>query len=194
MSTLTQTCMDTGSILHYLFRLIWNGLSDTYFSSVPGATGVACAQLYACLASHMMNVYPMMAKTGVNVLATYHDCMQEEGLPMCLHPDLTPEQKTPEIIEENRKMQVKYSWAEEGHHNQNPVENLAQRAQTDHSESCGFWWHRLAWSRQIGMVLPMIFYTTWTNTFIRSFIISVTNPQYPHTNEKAEFGSAQLNM
>ena len=50
--------------------------------------------------------------------------MRYEGVPEGLHRDLAPEEKVEKIIDLNREMMVKDTFAEAGHPNQNPVEAL----------------------------------------------------------------------
>lgn len=66
----------------------------------------------------------MPSKAGEHVLSSYQDFMRYKGVPECLHRDPAPEQKSDNILELNRKMMVKDSYAVAGNANQNPVESM----------------------------------------------------------------------
>ena len=66
----------------------------------------------------------MPSKAAGYVLKAYQDFMRYEGVPEGLHRDLAPEEKVEKIINLNREMMVKDTWAEPGHPNQNPAEAL----------------------------------------------------------------------
>ena len=75
----------------------------------------------------MLNVYHMPSKECVHVVKAYQDFMRYERVPDTLHRDMAPEQKTQEIIDINRRMIVKDTWAEPGYPEQNPVEQAGVR-------------------------------------------------------------------
>ena len=70
----------------------------------------------------MLNTYHMPSKEAVHITKSYQDFMRYEGVPDTLHRDMAPEQKIQEIIDINRRMIVKDTWAEPGYPEQNPVE------------------------------------------------------------------------
>ena len=90
----------------------------------PGFCGSTCAQVFVGLMSRMINVYPMPSKSHGYILKSYQDFMRYEGVPEGLHRDKAPEEKVGKIIDLNREMMVKDTWAEPGHPNQNLVEAL----------------------------------------------------------------------
>ena len=66
----------------------------------------------------------MKSRAGTNIIAAYQDFMRYEGVPAGLHRDGAPEEKIDEIIDINREMKVKDTWAEPDRQNENPVEAL----------------------------------------------------------------------
>ena len=117
---------------HHVSRYRWDNRKrfreevamDTIFMSTPGFDGSTCGQVYLGLMSLMINFYPMPSKASGYILKTYQDFMRTEGVPEGLHRDLAPEEKVDKIIDLNREMMVKDTWAEAGHPNENPVEAL----------------------------------------------------------------------
>jgi len=107
---------------HHVSRFAWNNRTrlkeivsmDTIFSPVTGYDGSNCSQVFFGIMSCMLNVYHMPSKESVHVVKDYQDFMRYEGVPDTLHRDMVPEQKTQEIIDINRCMIVKDTWAEPG--------------------------------------------------------------------------------
>jgi len=117
---------------HHVSRFPWNNRKrlreevgmDTIFSGIPGFDGSTCEQVFFGFVSRMTNVYPMPSKASGHILKAYQDFMRYEGVPECLHRDLSNEQKVASIIDLNRDMRVKDTWSEPDHPNQNFVEAL----------------------------------------------------------------------
>ena len=65
----------------------------------------------------MLNVYPMPSKAQGYIIKSYQDFMRCEGVPEALHRYLTPEVKVEKIINLNRDMMVRDTFAEAGHPN-----------------------------------------------------------------------------
>ena len=107
---------------------------DTIFMSKPGFCSLTCEQVYAGLMSKMLNVYPMLSKAQTHILKSYQDFMRYEGVPEGLHRDLAPEEKVEKIIDLNREMMGKDTFAEAGHPNQNPAEALGVKPLQQGSE------------------------------------------------------------
>ena len=105
-------------------RLREEAAMDTIFMAIPGWDGSTCGQVFVGLISRMLNLYPMPFKASVHIIKAYQDFMRYEGVPEGLHRDLAPEQKVEKIIQLNREMMVKDTWAEAGHPNENPAEAL----------------------------------------------------------------------
>ena len=97
---------------------------DTIFMKQPGIGGYTCGQLYIGLMSRMLNFYPLKNKNGTSQLQAYQDFVHYEGVPTALHRDAAPEQKCQAITDLNREMQVKDTWSEPDHPNENPAEAL----------------------------------------------------------------------
>ena len=95
---------------------------DTIFSPITGYDGANCSQVFFGITSRMLNIYHMPSKESVHIFKAYQDFMRYEGVPNTLHRDMAPEQKTQDIIDINRRMIVKDTWAEPGYPEQNPVE------------------------------------------------------------------------
>ena len=117
---------------HHVSRFPWDNrrrlreevAMDTIFMSKSGFCGSTCEQVYVGLMSRMLNVYPMPSKAQGYILKSYQDFMRYEGVPEGLHRDLAPEEKVEKIINLNRDMMVRDTFAEAGHTNQNPAEAL----------------------------------------------------------------------
>ena len=120
---------------HHVSRFPWNNRNrlreevamDTIFMSTPSYQGDTCEQIYVGLMSRMINVYPMPSKAHGHILQSYQDFMRYEGVPEGLHRDMAPEEKVDKIIDLNRDMRVKDTFAEPGHPNQNPAESLGAK-------------------------------------------------------------------
>ena len=117
---------------HHVSRFPWNNrrrlreevAMDTIFMGTPGYDGSTCEQVFVGLVSRMINVYPMPSKAHGHIFKAYQDFMRYEGAPQGLHRDLAPEEKVDKILDLNREMMVKDTWAEAGHPNENPAEAL----------------------------------------------------------------------
>ena len=117
---------------HHVSRFPWSNrcrlneevAMDTVFFTLPGYDQSTCAQLFVGLMSRMMNFYPMSSKAGGYQLKACQDFYREEGAPPVLHRDKAPEQAHEAIVELNRRMMVRDSFAEPGNPNQNPAEAL----------------------------------------------------------------------
>ena len=101
---------------HHTSRFPWNNRSrlqedvsmDTVFSTETGYDGSNATQVFFGLLSRCINVYHMPSNKSGHVLKAYQDFMRYEGVPSCLHRDLSPEQKIVEkIIQLNRDLRVK---------------------------------------------------------------------------------------
>jgi hypothetical protein len=97
---------------------------DTIFMTTPGFDESRVEQVFVGLMSRMINVYPMPSKASIHIYQAYQDFMRYEGAPEGLHRDMAPEEKVEKITNLNRDMMVKDTFAEPGHPNQNPAENL----------------------------------------------------------------------
>ena len=108
---------------HHVSRFPWNNRKrireevamGTIFMSTPGFDGSTCEQVFFGFVSRMINVYPMPSKASGHITKAYQDFMRYEGVPECLHRDLSNEQKVEAIIDINRDIRVTDTWSEADH-------------------------------------------------------------------------------